>query len=300
MAILTVEHRGARRAGTLNGLVLIGRWPINTIVIDEPSVSRIHAWIAEQDGRYYVGDAESRSGTKLNDEALGERHFLRDGDILRVGSAILQFRNSSSIGSDWETIDLTPRSLAELSEESGGTLMQCECGAPLWFPPHYAMTGRCRHCGSRISPAAEAPPAPTPKRVVKPPGPPPTPPVPPAPKYVPAEPAHQADATLEFEQADLAFDSLPNHEHALDFSDPAPPIAEQNTEPVERMASQQAAEPEEDRVCGVCHSAISSAEATATCPSCKLLFHADCWHENRGCSAYGCDQVNVLDARPVA
>ncbi|MGH7215484.1 MAG: hypothetical protein ACREIT_12030, partial [Tepidisphaeraceae bacterium] len=37
-------------------------------------------------------------------------------------------------------------------------------------------------------------------------------------------------------------------------------------------------------------------EARHACPSCGLTFHEDCWHENRGCSAYGCSQVNALAA----
>jgi hypothetical protein len=31
------------------------------------------------------------------------------------------------------------------------------------------------------------------------------------------------------------------------------------------------------------------------CPQCGLRFHAECWAENRGCSAYGCAQVGALD-----
>jgi hypothetical protein len=31
------------------------------------------------------------------------------------------------------------------------------------------------------------------------------------------------------------------------------------------------------------------------CPACKLPFHAECWNENRGCSAFGCSQVNVKE-----
>jgi hypothetical protein len=48
------------------------------------------------------------------------------------------------------------------------------------------------------------------------------------------------------------------------------------------------------RECGICQSAIEPAEETHTCPSCGLTFHAECWQENWGCSAYGCNQVNAL------
>ena len=46
--------------------------------------------------------------------------------------------------------------------------------------------------------------------------------------------------------------------------------------------------------CSICHSAIGGGEAITACPSCGLTFHAGCWTENGGCSAYGCDQVGIL------
>jgi hypothetical protein len=47
-------------------------------------------------------------------------------------------------------------------------------------------------------------------------------------------------------------------------------------------------------MCGVCQSAIRPFEEKTHCPSCGLAFHAECWAENYGCSAYGCSQVNAL------
>ncbi len=56
--------------------------------------------------------------------------------------------------------------------------------------------------------------------------------------------------------------------------------------------------------CGICHGAIQPGEETKQCPSCKALFHIECWTENGGCSVYGCSQVNSAalrepDAAPV-
>ena len=48
------------------------------------------------------------------------------------------------------------------------------------------------------------------------------------------------------------------------------------------------------RECGICQSSIFTAEKTTTCPKCGLVFHAECWEENMGCAAYGCEQVNAL------
>lgn len=48
-------------------------------------------------------------------------------------------------------------------------------------------------------------------------------------------------------------------------------------------------------ICSICQSPIERAEATHGCPSCGLLFHEECWKENRGCAAYGCAQVGIAD-----
>jgi hypothetical protein len=49
-----------------------------------------------------------------------------------------------------------------------------------------------------------------------------------------------------------------------------------------------------ETLCSICQTPIVAGEERTSCPSCHLTFHAGCWQENYGCSAYGCDQVNVL------
>ena len=46
--------------------------------------------------------------------------------------------------------------------------------------------------------------------------------------------------------------------------------------------------------CGVCHWPIEAGEEKHVCKSCGTPFHVDCWTENKGCSTYGCSQVNAL------
>lgn len=54
-------------------------------------------------------------------------------------------------------------------------------------------------------------------------------------------------------------------------------------------------QPEKQQIiCGVCQWPIERSEKKHKCPACGLDFHMDCWRENRGCSAYGCGQVNAL------
>lgn len=49
------------------------------------------------------------------------------------------------------------------------------------------------------------------------------------------------------------------------------------------------------RVCSICQWEIDPAQNQQVCANCGLHFHKECWEENRGCSAYGCSQVGVLD-----
>jgi pSer/pThr/pTyr-binding forkhead associated (FHA) protein len=75
-------------------------------------------------------------------------------------------------------------------------------------------------------------------------------------------------------------------------------VAAARTRPAPPPAAKPKAAPlKATRTCGICQSGILFNEKTTTCPSCGLTFHDDCWVENRGCSAYGCPQVGILDAK---
>src|SRR5205085_3330722 len=72
-AYLVVEQSGTRRAGAIDGRVLIGRRTSNQIVIPDRAVSRIHAWIGRGESGYYVADTGSRTGTGVNGQKLHGR-----------------------------------------------------------------------------------------------------------------------------------------------------------------------------------------------------------------------------------
>jgi hypothetical protein len=46
--------------------------------------------------------------------------------------------------------------------------------------------------------------------------------------------------------------------------------------------------------CSICQFPVGADEERTQCPDCGLPFHAECWEQNFGCSAYGCPQVNAL------
>ncbi len=66
----------------------IGRDPLVDLVIPSPSVSRRHARIYRQDGRYRVQDLGSSNKTYVNEELLVSSRELKSGDIIQLGGAI--------------------------------------------------------------------------------------------------------------------------------------------------------------------------------------------------------------------
>jgi len=49
--------------------------------------------------------------------------------------------------------------------------------------------------------------------------------------------------------------------------------------------------------CPYCLTDIAVGATTASCPSCKSVYHADCWQENGGCAVYGCVQGPAVEGR---
>lgn len=70
--------------------VLIGRMDSTDLVLDEPSVSRVHAKIIKEANGNVIVDLESRTGTRVNGE-LVSRHRLIDGDVIEIVSARMEY-----------------------------------------------------------------------------------------------------------------------------------------------------------------------------------------------------------------
>jgi predicted component of type VI protein secretion system len=79
---LTHELRG--------DIIMIGRAPLNDIVIDNPVVSAQHAMLLKVDDSYWLKDLNSTNGTHINGHLFtyGE---LKDGDTIRFGAVIAIF-----------------------------------------------------------------------------------------------------------------------------------------------------------------------------------------------------------------
>ncbi|MFZ0546525.1 MAG: FHA domain-containing protein [Candidatus Promineifilaceae bacterium] len=68
--------------------VIIGRENANDLVLKDPEVSRRHARITYQAGRYYVEDLGSTNGTFLNEQPVQTQVPLNHGDVIRLGESI--------------------------------------------------------------------------------------------------------------------------------------------------------------------------------------------------------------------
>ena len=128
-AFLVVELDGTRRAGVMDGRVLIGRRAVNHIVVPDRAVSRIHAWIGRHNGEFYIADTGSRTGTLINGRRVEGRERLSDGDAIRVGRATVYYRTEAP-AEKLEEIDLSDRPVPAQSPY-GGLFMDCSCGAAL-------------------------------------------------------------------------------------------------------------------------------------------------------------------------
>ncbi len=73
----------------------IGRDSHNTIVIDNPTISRFHAILIHQDGRYYAKDLNSRNGTHVNDRMITAQR-IRHHDRIRFGKHAFVFLQRST------------------------------------------------------------------------------------------------------------------------------------------------------------------------------------------------------------
>jgi len=69
----------------------VGRGDKNDIIVNDPLASRVHAIFMRRGGVFLLEDLGSHNGTYVNDERILGARFLRSGDLIRVGRALLRF-----------------------------------------------------------------------------------------------------------------------------------------------------------------------------------------------------------------
>lgn len=76
--------------------VSIGRRSSNEVSIKDPLVSRDqHCLITEENGHYYIFDANSTNGTYVNGSRIpnAEKIRLHHGDVVRIGNTVLPWQS---------------------------------------------------------------------------------------------------------------------------------------------------------------------------------------------------------------
>src|SRR5215470_9170936 len=91
MASLTV-HNGTHPITheLVGGFIMIGRAPLNHIVIDNPVVSAQHAILLRVGDTYWLKDLNSTNGIQING-VLVTHAKLKDGDTIRFGAVAAVF-----------------------------------------------------------------------------------------------------------------------------------------------------------------------------------------------------------------
>jgi FHA domain-containing protein len=90
--ILIQNGRPAKAFPLAKERIIIGRLGESDIVLSDPGVSRRHAEVRTQDGRFVIADLGSTNGTMVNESTVGER-VLEEGDRITIGKTVLEFRS---------------------------------------------------------------------------------------------------------------------------------------------------------------------------------------------------------------
>ncbi len=158
MPFLTYDDAHTPRAGRLTRRALIGRRLSHGVVLTDPAVGRLHAWVdPTPGGGWAVSDAGGRAGTTVNGRPVaGDRQDLRNGDVIRVGATRITFHAGDDVPTGAEAVTLSPPPGQPV--RTGGILFACDrCASPIWVGNDLAgKRGRCRHCKQPVTVPAAA------------------------------------------------------------------------------------------------------------------------------------------------
>ncbi len=94
MPFLIVQNKDgvSQNINLAEDCTVIGRHPECAVVIDEAAVSRRHAQIVKQNGKYLLEDLKSRNGTYLNRRMIHEATHLLNGDQIQICDTVFTFQ----------------------------------------------------------------------------------------------------------------------------------------------------------------------------------------------------------------
>ncbi|MBI2376314.1 MAG: FHA domain-containing protein [Deltaproteobacteria bacterium] len=111
MAYLTLvlENREVRKFVLSRNATTIGRSQENDIVINNLALSRQHAQIDFQSGKYHVQDLKSQNGVYVNGKRIHDAASLGDGDRITLGTYQFVFKDEQPNNLDRPKVRAAPR-----------------------------------------------------------------------------------------------------------------------------------------------------------------------------------------------
>lgn len=134
------------------GAFLIGRSSECHLILDDPSVSRLHAAIIREGNHLYVVDKGSRNGVVVNGSRVEKRQTLKDGDVLEIGHQAVRITAVEQSRDADRTVGLSRCPACDAWIASNNDTCP-HCGAPqqAMAPPGSKQT-------QRITPMSSSPP----------------------------------------------------------------------------------------------------------------------------------------------
>ena len=116
---------------------MIGRSNECHLVLDDPSVSRVHAVIVRKDEELRIEDRGSRNGVIINRERIREPRILNAGDQVVIGHQVIRIALSPETSKADRTQGI--KRCPSCGAWSNGEASRCAvCGATISFPARFA------------------------------------------------------------------------------------------------------------------------------------------------------------------
>lgn len=134
-----------------NRTLVIGNREDCDVHISDRAVSPAHAVIFERDGRRFIRDLRSGSGTRVNGQAVGEIE-LQPGDVIQVGQTKLEYASAGGPPSEEALED----ALSSAEDESPADEVSLSADDSMIAPSGASPTTSARESDPLTSPAADS------------------------------------------------------------------------------------------------------------------------------------------------
>jgi hypothetical protein len=91
-----VQGRASRKEIDINSIISLGRDERNAVgLFQDNRIDQYHAEVQKENGRYFIKDKGTSSGTFVNRKKISGACTLTDGDVIDIGSARIVFSQGS-------------------------------------------------------------------------------------------------------------------------------------------------------------------------------------------------------------